>query len=84
MINNVTFAGREECLTRMIKQAPAEPYFSPFSPVGNGTGQAVKSFVEKMPEKLYLDSSLVENVPEKKISGNEIAEAYRAAHGILG
>lgn len=83
MINSVTFAGREECLTKQIKQAAtkAPEYFSPFSTTGlRDTAKSSKKIAEPMIP--YFDFLPENTISAKKVSGDTIAEAYKAANGI--
>ena len=89
MIHNVTFMGREECLTTPVKKAVSKTheYLSPsavFEDKVSKTKKGIKFVVEYSPRQENLIEQAGHHINEAKVAAaDKIAEAYRAAHGII-
>lgn len=89
MIHNVTFMGREECLTTPVKKAVSKTheYLSP-SAVLEDTVSKTKEGIKFVSDYSPIQENLIEQTghhinEEKVAAADKIAEAYKAAHGII-
>ena len=78
MINNVTFMGREECLTKPVKKAVAKSpeYFSPFANIERGateTAAPTREVISTYYEYLPINNQL------KEVPVNQVVKTYETA-----